>query len=191
MPDTTTRLPADATPTAPALVLRPWGPADAAGLAALGGDEALRRWTSFAVDDEPSAARWLWEQRQGWEQGNRFSFAVEEADPSSGGLPAGHVVLKDVLPGAATAEIGYWKVARARGRGIAPRALHALSDWAFAAFARDGLTRLVLLHQAGNTASCRVAGKSRYALTAVLPARPPARPLAGHLHVRHGSGRAG
>ncbi|QCD58035.1 hypothetical protein [Streptomyces hawaiiensis] len=43
MPDTTARPPADATPTDPALVLRPWNPADAAGPAALSGDEALRR----------------------------------------------------------------------------------------------------------------------------------------------------
>ncbi|MGA5894321.1 hypothetical protein [Streptomyces venetus] len=48
MPDLTTRLRADATPTAPAQVLRPWTPADAAALVALGGDESLRRWTSFA-----------------------------------------------------------------------------------------------------------------------------------------------
>ncbi|MFJ8592687.1 GNAT family N-acetyltransferase [Streptomyces sp. NPDC093598] len=191
MPDTTTRLLADATPTAPALVLRPWNLADAAGLAELSGDEALRRWTSFAVDNESSAARWLREQRHGWERGSRFAFAVEEVHPlAAGGLLAGHVVLKDVVPGAASAEVGYWTVARARGRGIAPRALHALSDWAFTTFARDGLTRLVLRHQAGNTASCRVAEKSRYALSAVLPAQPPAWPQEGHLHVRHPAGRA-
>jgi RimJ/RimL family protein N-acetyltransferase len=192
VPDTTTRFPAEATPTAPALVLRPWDPADAAGLAALGGDEALRRWTSFAVDDASSAARWLREQRHGWEQGRRFAFAVAEAGPSrAGGLPVGHVVLKDVVPGGPSAEVGYWTVARARGRGVAPRALRALSDWAFTTFARDGLTRLVLRHQAANTASCRVAEKSRYDLTAVLPAQPPAWPAEGHLHVRHLAGSPG
>ncbi|MGA5201788.1 MULTISPECIES: GNAT family N-acetyltransferase [Streptomyces] len=191
MPEITTRLEVAATPTAPALVLRPWSPADAAGLSALSGDEALRRWTSFAIDDEPSAARWLREQRHGWERGRRFAFAVEEVGPSVGGLPAGHVVLKDVVPGAASAEVGYWTVARARGRGVAPRALDALSDWARATFACDGLIRLVLRHKADNTASCRVAEKCRYALTAVLPAQPPAWPLEGHLHTRHLAERAG
>ncbi|MFJ8462621.1 GNAT family N-acetyltransferase [Streptomyces swartbergensis] len=186
MPDTTTRLRVDATPTAPALVLRPWNAADAAGLVALGRDDALRRWTSFAVDDETSAARWLREQRQGWEQGGRLAFAVEEVDPSgTGGLPAAHVVVRNVVPGAVSAEVGYWTAARARGRGIAPRALCALTDWIFTTFARDGLTRLELIHQTDNTASCRVAEKSRYGLTAVLPAQPPAYPGEGHLHVRH------
>jgi hypothetical protein len=45
--------------------------------------------------------------------------------------------------------------ARARGRGVAHRALQALTDWAFTAFPGDGLTRLELLHQVDNTASCR------------------------------------
>ncbi|MEU1848261.1 GNAT family N-acetyltransferase [Streptomyces sp. NPDC019990] len=189
MPDTTTRLRVDATPTAPALLLRPWSAADAAGLVALGSDEALRRWTSFAVEDETSAARWLREQRQGWEQGSRFAFAVEEVDASgisgTGGPPAAHVVLKNVVPGAASAEVGYWTAARARGRGIAPRAVRALTDWTFATFTRAGLARLELLHQVDNTASCRVAEKNGYELTAVLPPLPPAFPREGHLHVRH------
>ncbi|MEU0899979.1 GNAT family N-acetyltransferase [Streptomyces massasporeus] len=185
MPDITTRLQVDATPTAPALVLRPWTVSDAAALVALGRDRALRRWTSFAVDDEPSAERWLREQRQGWERGH-FAFAVEEARPDgTGGLVAGHVVLKNAVPGAASAEVGYWTAERARGRAIAPRALGALTDWTAATFARDGLTRLELIHQTDNTASCRVAEKSRYALTAVLPPLPPAYPRDGHLHVRH------
>lgn len=185
MPIPTARLRADATPTAPALILRPWSPADAAGLTALGRDDALQRWTSFAVDDEASAERWLREQQHGWWQGRRFAFAVEEVQPSgAGGLLAGHVVLKDVVPGAGSAEVGYWTAPHARGRGIAPRALRALTDWAFTTFAHDGLTRLELLHQADNTASCRVAEKTRYAFTTVLPAKPPAHPLEGHVHVR-------
>ncbi|MCT9139764.1 GNAT family N-acetyltransferase [Streptomyces violarus] len=191
MPIPTARLRADATPTAPALILRPWSPADAAGLAALGRDDALHRWTSFAVDDETSAAEWLREQQRSWEQGRRYAFAVEEVQPSGAdGLPAGHVVLKDVAPGSASAEVGYWTAAHARGRGVAPRALHALTDWAFTTFAPAGLTRLELLHQADNTASCRVADKSHYSLTDVLPAQPPEYPLEGHVHVRHLAERA-
>ncbi|MFB7928703.1 GNAT family N-acetyltransferase [Streptomyces sp. NPDC056039] len=188
MPIPTARLRATATPTAPALILRPWTPEDAAGLAALGrrDDAALRRWTVFAVDDEPSAAQWLREQQQGWEQGHRYAFAVEEAHPSGPpGPPAGHVVLKDIAPGTASAEVGYWTAAHARGRGIAPRALHTLTDWAFTTFAPTGLTRLELLHQVDNTASCRVADKSGYPLTGIRPPWPPDYPLEGHVHVRH------
>ncbi|WP_143667966.1 GNAT family N-acetyltransferase, partial [Streptomyces carpinensis] len=63
----THRLHVEATASAPALLLRPWAPADAAELASLYQDDALRRWTSVPVDDEPSAARWIGEQRRGWE----------------------------------------------------------------------------------------------------------------------------
>jgi RimJ/RimL family protein N-acetyltransferase len=43
----------------------------------------------------------------------------------------------------------------------------------------DGLRYIELLHQAGNHASCRVAQKSGYALTGVLPAKPPDFPTTG------------
>ncbi|MGW7426233.1 GNAT family N-acetyltransferase [Streptomyces sp. NPDC054813] len=185
MGKTTVRLEADATPAAPALVLRPWSQADAVDLVGLYRDETLRRWTSSAVNDEASAAQWIQDQQQAWETGRRFGFAVVESQAAGAqGRLAGHVVLKNVTPRAPTAEVGYWTAAHARGRGVAPRALQALTDWAFTAFPGDGLTRLELLHQEDNTASCRVAQKSRYELTALLPAAPPAYPLAGHVHVR-------
>ncbi|MGW7241580.1 GNAT family N-acetyltransferase [Streptomyces sp. NPDC054804] len=185
MGKTTVRLEAAATPAAPALVLRPWSQADAADLVGLYRDEARRRWTSSAVKDEASAAQWIEEQQQGWETGQRFGFAVVESQAAGAeGRLAGLVILKNVTPRVPTAEVGYWTAAHARGRGVAPRALQALTGWAFTSFPRDELTRLELLHQADNTASCRVAQKSRYELTALLPAAPPAYPLAGHVHAR-------
>ncbi|MCX4419017.1 GNAT family N-acetyltransferase [Streptomyces mirabilis] len=179
------RLGADATSSAPALILRPWSPADAADLVELYQDDALRRWTSSAVNDEASAARWIQDQQRGWEAGDRFGFAVLEAQAAGAeGQLAGHVVLKNVTPGASSAEVGYWTAAHARGRTVAPRALRALTNWAFTAFPGDGPKRLELLHQVDNTASCRVAQKCGYELITVLPAAPPAYHLAGHLHVR-------
>ncbi|MET9382572.1 GNAT family N-acetyltransferase [Streptomyces sp. NPDC002928] len=180
MDTTAVRLEAAATASAPALLLRPWNQADAPGLVELYRDEALRRWTSGAVDDAESAASWVREQERGWEAGDRFAFAVVETrtDGADGRL-AGHVVLKRPVPDAPSAEVGYWTAAHARGRGVAPRALHTLTDWAFAA---DGLTRLELIHRVDNTASCRVAQKTGFAFTTLLPAAPPAFPLDGHLH---------
>lgn len=92
-------------------------------------------------------------------------------------------------PDSGSAEVGYWTAAPARGRGVAPLALRALGDWAFEAFAGDGLMRLELLHQVDNEASCRVAEKSGYGFAEVLPARPPW-PRDGHLHVRLRAGDA-
>ncbi|MER8182854.1 GNAT family N-acetyltransferase [Kitasatospora sp. NPDC094015] len=181
----TTRPTAAATPSGPALVLRPWGPADAADLVGLARDEALRRWTSFAVHDEASAARWIEEQQRGQEAGDRLAFAVLMSEPAGGeGRLAGHVVLKGAVPGASSAEVGYWTAPHARGLGVAPRALDALTDWAFDLFPGAGPTSLELVHQVDNTASCRVAQKCRYELSAVLPSAPPAHPRTGHLHIR-------
>ncbi|MDT0342421.1 GNAT family N-acetyltransferase [Streptomyces litchfieldiae] len=179
------RLEVPATPSAPALVLRPWGPGDAAELVTLYRDETLRRWASPAVDDEAGAARWVRDQQRGRRAGDRFGFAVVEAQVEGAGQRlVGHVVLKNVTPGAAAAEVGYWTAAHARGRGIAPRALRTVTDWAFTTFADDGLTHVKLLHQVDNTASCHVARKCGYELTALLPAAPPAFPREGHVHVR-------
>ncbi|AZM64535.1 GNAT family N-acetyltransferase [Streptomyces sp. WAC 01420] len=169
--------------TAGTLLLRPWTVEDAPVLAGLYEDDAMRRWASAPVHDVASAARWVAEQRRGQETGERFAFAVVDTELSDA-RPAGHVVLKRPADPAGPAEVGYWTAAHARGRGVAPRALTALADWAFAAFARDGLTRLDLLHQVDNTASCRVAEKSGFVLSGLLPAAPPAFPLAGHRHLR-------
>ncbi|MDQ1015627.1 RimJ/RimL family protein N-acetyltransferase [Streptomyces afghaniensis] len=141
---------------------------------------------SAGVHDRAGAARWIQDQQRGREAGNRFAFAVSEvrADAGEGEL-VGHAVLKNVAPGASSAEVGHWTAAHARGRGVAPRApWGALTGWAFAAFAGDGLTRLELLHQADNTASCRVARKCGYELSSLVAAAPPAFPLEGHLHAR-------
>ncbi|NGO79771.1 GNAT family N-acetyltransferase [Streptomyces sp. YC504] len=144
-------------------------------------DPAMRQWLRSQVAGTDDAARWLEVRRRGWASGDYLSFAVQE--PSVGGALLGNVALK--LPDATrqSAEVGYWTTAAARGRGVASRALEALTVWAFDAFAADGLVRIDLLHQVGNTASCRVAERTGYGFDRVLPARPPW-PTDGHLHIR-------
>jgi RimJ/RimL family protein N-acetyltransferase len=193
MNEITARLTAAATPSAPSLFLRPWSPEDVPALVGCGEDAELRRRTTFAVNDEADADRWIRDSERGWQDGNRFAFAVLEVEEDGGaGQLAGHVVLKGVTPGSSTAEVGYWTAARARGRGVAPRAVAAVTEWAFATFGEGGvegavegggLKTLELLHQVDNVNSCRVAEKSGYTLRAILPASPPAYPHDGHLHV--------
>lgn len=177
-----------ATPASPALVLRPWRMEDVAALVELSRDPALRQWASSVVDNDTDGARWVQAQQQGWAAGDRFGFAVLEARPGSVREQlVGNVVLKEVTSGKPAAEVGYWTAAHARGRGVASRALEALTSWAFDTFEADGLERLELLHQVDNLASCRVAQKSRYDFDSILPAAPPSFPRDGHLHIRRTS----
>ncbi|MDX3110706.1 GNAT family N-acetyltransferase [Nonomuraea angiospora] len=175
------------TVSAPALRLRPWRGEDAVALVAAHRDPLLRRWLTTSLVSEADARRWIDDQNDGWTAGVRFSFAILER--SSGereaDQPVGHVVVKGgVDPTDASAEVGYWISAEARGRGIAPRALEAVSAWALGPQCMMPLARLDLLHAVDNRASCRVAEKCRYGLHSVLSAQPPAFPSEGHLHVR-------
>ncbi|HWS32449.1 MAG TPA: GNAT family N-acetyltransferase [Actinoplanes sp.] len=170
------------TNSAPDLTLRPWRVADVAALVEAHRDPVLRSRTAVPIDTEDDGLRWIRAQEQGWAAADRFAFAVLETGSSR---LVGHVVLKDAAAGSPTAQVGYWTVVQARGRGVATRALDALTAWAFDTFRGDGPHRLELLHQADNPASCRVAEKSGFALDRILPAAPPAYPLDGHLHVRH------
>ncbi|MGW1293396.1 GNAT family N-acetyltransferase [Streptomyces sp. NPDC002533] len=164
------------------LRLRPWREEDLPAVLRAYEDPAMRRWLDTQVSGPDGAADWLEARRTGWATGTRFAFAVTEGGRE--GEPLGNIVLKRPDPVSDLAEVGYWTTASARGRGVAPRALAALTDWAFTAFAEQGLTRLELLHQVDNVASCRVAEKCGYPLARVIPALPPDYPLDGHVHVR-------
>ncbi|WP_410809273.1 GNAT family N-acetyltransferase [Micromonospora sp. 067-2] len=169
---------AAATSSAPPLVLRPWRDDDLDDLREAYRDPVLQRWTSWPVSTPEQGRQWLDQARHDWASGHRFTFAVCENGVDGPRLVA-NVVLKKVTPGRPVAEVGYWTAAWARGRGVAPRAITALSGWAFDEF--TGLNRLDLLHQVDNVASCRVAQKSGYLLQEVVPAYPPY-PRDGHRH---------
>jgi RimJ/RimL family protein N-acetyltransferase len=172
----------------PALLLRPWCRQDIPDLIDIYRDPVMRRSARNPIVSEQDAHRWLDVQQQGWADGGRLSFAVLDPDPGPANGSAsvlGHVVLKEYATGRDSAEIGYWTAPAARNRGVASQAVELLTTWAFDSFGPQGLQRIELLHQQDNLASCRVARKSGYALTRVLPADPPAFPADGHLHTRY------
>ncbi|MFH9668443.1 GNAT family N-acetyltransferase [Streptomyces globisporus] len=164
------------------LRLRRWREEDLPAVLRAYEDPAMRRWLASQVSGADGAADWLEVQRTGWAAGTRFAFAVTGSGREDGLL--GNVVMKQLDLVNGRAEMGYWTTAPARGRGVASRALAALTDWAFTTFAEQGLTRLELLHQVDNVASCRVAERCGYPLARVIPALPPDYPLDGHVHVR-------
>ncbi|MFI0898231.1 GNAT family N-acetyltransferase [Streptomyces sp. NPDC020983] len=166
----------------PALHLRPWAAADAEALALAHRDAALRRRLATRIDGVAEARRWIEAQAAGREAGTRHAFAVVAQDD---GRLLGHVAVKRRTAGAASAEIGYWTAAAARGRGVAPRAVGAVTAWVLGGGLDPLPARLELLHDVDNTASCRVAVKCGFALHAELDPYPPQFPQPGHLHV-HG-----
>lgn len=162
------------------LTLRPWEDGDAGAVVAAHRDPVLRRRLGTVLCTEDEAAGWFAQCRQAWADGTRFGFAVWE-----GGRLVGGVVLKAGGRRAAdTAEIGYWTAGPARGRGVAPRAVEAVTAWAFTAPRAVPPARIELLHDLDNDASCRVALKCGFGLEAYLPPHPPKWPEPGHLHVR-------
>lgn len=92
-------LQAGATPSAPALVLRPWRMEDVAALVEVSRDPALRKWASSVVDNDADGARWVQAQQRGWAAVDRFGFAVLEVQPGSVREQlVGSVVLKEAAP---------------------------------------------------------------------------------------------
>jgi RimJ/RimL family protein N-acetyltransferase len=181
----------------PALLLRRWRAADMPGLVA----EMRREYPSRGIQSHPSAevpgpgrwsgprneqeaALWLSGQNQGWAAGDWLTFAVTDA---SQGCAIGQVGLKNRDGGRIgtgdRGEIGYWTAPGARGRGVAPAAVRAVTRWALGSFAMDQLPFIMLVHDLDNPASCRVAAKSGYPFHQLSPANPPYWFTDGHIHV--------
>ena len=80
----------------------------------------------------------------------------------------GHVMLHTVTWHHQRAEIGYWLVADARGRGIGRTAVSLLVDWAFAAL---GLERIEITTTPDNRAARALAQSLGFAEEGVMRAR--------------------
>ncbi|NES15452.1 MULTISPECIES: GNAT family N-acetyltransferase [Micromonospora] len=145
--------------TAPGLVLRPWRDEDAAVVLVELADPEIARWNAQGVTDLPQARAWV-RRRADWSSGTHVSLALTDA---ADGRLLGGASLHQIQDG--DAAIGYWTAAAARGRGVASRAVTALTAWGFGEL---GLHRVQLWHAVDNEASCRVAERSGYRLEGVL-----------------------
>ena len=171
--------------TGPGFLLRPWTRHDIPALIAAHRDPVMRQWLRHPVTTTEEAHRIIERRRLDHRTGTGFSFAIVEA--RAGGVAGellGSVSVRGLGGEAASGEVGYWVTAPARGRGIAPRALSAVSEWAFRLPRSRPLEQLELIHPVGNHPSCRVAGKAGFVLSAALPPLPPEFPDQAHLHIR-------
>jgi RimJ/RimL family protein N-acetyltransferase len=182
----------------PALRVRPWCAQDMPGLLVSMAPE----YTAGGLTPDPGihlprpslnwrgplnnqeAALWLSGTERGWACGDWLTFAVLDASQNN---VVGHVGLENRDGGQVgtgeRGEIGYWTAANARGRGIAPAAVRAVTDWAFRNFGGEHLPGIMLVHDVANLASCRVALKSGYPFRELSPAKPPYWFTDGHIHL--------
>jgi RimJ/RimL family protein N-acetyltransferase len=122
-------------------------------------DPAVVRWFG-----EPSgSARDVLElNRRRWADGSP-TFSICEADD----ICVGHAWVNVSASDDTAGYVGYWLLPSARGRGLATRAVRLLAAWAIRALALD----LRLLTEPGNERSQRVAERSGFIRTGVLPGR--------------------
>jgi RimJ/RimL family protein N-acetyltransferase len=173
-----------ASATAPGLLLRSWAEQDVPAMLAAHRDPVIRQWLRHPATTAEEARRIIQARRAEHRAGTGFSFAMLRADPDG--------TVNDLAGGisirlnreAGSGEVGYWVAAPWRGQGTAPRALTAVCEWAFRLPWLRPLNRLELIHAVGNHASCRVAEKTGFTLSSVLPPLLPDFPHDGHLHIR-------
>jgi RimJ/RimL family protein N-acetyltransferase len=134
--------------------LRPWADADAPAVRAAYADPDIQRWHVRGIDSLDEAHELIASWRHAWAQERRLEWAVAD----TGGELLGRLALKDLSLFDGVAEVAYWTVPAARGRGLAARATSAASRWAFGV----GFRRLELEHSTLNRASCRVAEKAGF-----------------------------
>ncbi|MFI5930660.1 GNAT family N-acetyltransferase [Actinoplanes sp. NPDC051494] len=139
------------------LVLRPWADGDAPVFLAAYADPEIQRWHTRRPGTARRVLEWFERYRQEWARETGAHWAVTR----DGGEVLGRIALSGVEPGDGIAGIGYWVLPAARGAGVAPRALTALSAWALA---EGRFHRLHLDHSTRNESSCRVALKAGFRL---------------------------
>jgi [ribosomal protein S5]-alanine N-acetyltransferase len=142
-------------------LLRPWSLDDAQAVMDAYQDEAIQRWHVQRADSLDEAREWITGWQGGWAAETAAHWAVVAEDS---GILLGRAALKHFKFSDGTAEVAYWTVPAARGKGVCPRAVDAMASWAFEV---AGFHRLDLEHAMGNTGSCRVAEKTGFAAEGV------------------------
>jgi len=136
------------------LIVRPWKPTDRGAVLRAYADPEIQRWHARSMTDA-EAADWIDSWAERWEHESGADWAVTDGREILGRIGLRRLDLHEGL-----GEVSFWVLPQARGRRVAPRALCALSGWAFDL----GFHRLELMHSIRNDASCRVARIASYVL---------------------------
>jgi RimJ/RimL family protein N-acetyltransferase len=148
-------------------VLRPWDVSDAGVLLDAAADPAIQKWHKWRLDNADEARGSIEGWQRAWQEEREAHWAVaRRADD----VLVGRMALIGLRLARGVAEVAYWTPPWARGLGVAPVALSALSEFAFSGL---GFHRLELVHSVANQASCRVAAKVGYALEGTMRGQSP------------------
>lgn len=136
------------------VTLRAWTERDAPAIEPVCGDPAVTQFTNVPLAYSAAAARaWIARHHERRLDGDAAVFAI--ADGASDQVLGNAILTRFDWP-ARIAEIGYWLLPSARGRGAATRAVALLAGWAFDEL---GIETIELDIAAHNSASQRVAGR--------------------------------
>ncbi len=138
------------------VALRRWAEADIGCVEEAGSDPDIPQGTTVPAEFTPAdGLAWIERQWGRAEKGEGLSLAL--ADPGSDEALGTVVLMFRRQP--LTAEIGYWLIPRARGRGLGSRAVALLARWAVTG---AGLARVEALVLPDNVASQRVLEKAGF-----------------------------
>jgi [ribosomal protein S5]-alanine N-acetyltransferase len=146
----------------PDIQLRPWIEPDAGALLSAFEDPEIRHWHMRRVDTEAEARHWIGTWGSRWIAETDAGWAI--VDRGSGEL-SGQVALRTISLEFGVAQITYWVVPAARGRGVATAAAREVARWALDDL---GLHRVSIHHSTRNERSCRVAERAGFALEATM-----------------------
>jgi ribosomal-protein-serine acetyltransferase len=134
--------------------------------------QQLRPWLAWANDERSAQAEFLEATALGWEQGERFEYAIE--DPQ-GSLLGSAGLMRRIGPGGL--EIGYWVHSAHTRRGIAKLAAAALSA---AAFRLPWVDHVEIHHDKENLASGAVPAGLGFQMIEEVYKAPMAAADSGH-----------
>jgi RimJ/RimL family protein N-acetyltransferase len=136
------------------LMLRPWLLSDGPDVVDAYSDPGIQRWHAKSMTASEArdwiaawSTRWLAETGAGW--------AVIRGSAQV----IGQISLRTIDLTEGLAEFSYWVTPDARGRGVAPAAVSAVSQWAVQSLQ---LHRLEIAHSTQNPPSCRVAQRAGF-----------------------------
>jgi RimJ/RimL family protein N-acetyltransferase len=146
------------------VTLRAHTPADLDAMFEMATDPEMVRWTSIPTPYSREMAEEfaLSIIPTGWDDGDKYGWAIDAADGHGGWRYAGNVDVR----GVPIADLGFALHPWARGRGLMVRAVRLATDWAFT----HGAVEVVHWRsQPGNVASLRVAHRAGFTLHGLVP----------------------